>query len=420
MHGGLPWGKPTDFVHSDDGKLSYRTAKKWLYYNTFSAFFILTECVHTLLCTHMRMTYNARLFMFGAAGVLAALSLFLAPSAAFADTVPTVSTVQLVPQAATCAAPTVLSATPYVYDGAVNSFDIVLSDSSYVALGGTVGKDFTIPLQYINRRVDQSGNVTTHVDTPSIPVYGTFPISVTMLSAQAGKGICATTVTFTLQGPAAPVAPPTAFQPTTPTAPVEPTSTQSSATPTPTSSVPSTTAAATVSVSVVGGPVMSFSDTLTRICSTGQGALQLWLTLLTIYFVFIVAIVLSDVPSIKRSALASSAMVLVPLLALFALWYAAPDCRTSAWVGLVACLIAAGGLVALLQDRREVPQLPPAGPTPAKTPAAPVTPAAPTTAAKPVEPVAASTVPMKMPEPPAKPVVVSTAAATPASPAKSA
>ena len=345
--------------------------------------------------------------MLGAAGVLAALSLFLAPTAAFADTAPTVSTAQLVPQAAACATPTVLSTTPYVYDGAVNSFDIVLSDSSYVALGGAVGKDFTIPLQYITRRVDQNGTLTIHVDTPSIPVYGTFPISMTMLSAAQGKGICATTVSFTLQGPAAPVTPPAASQPAA--TPAQPTSTQSSTAPTPTSSVPSTTAAATVSVSVVGGPIMSFSDTLTRICSTDQGALQLWLTLLTIYFVFVVALVLSDVPSIKQSAIAASAMVLVPLLALFALWYAAPDCRSSVWIGLVACLVAAGGLIALLRDRG-IPLLPPSFPGVGNTPTAPTKPAAPATA---------STVPMKMPEPPAKPMAMPQAKpATPAQPVK--
>jgi hypothetical protein len=272
---------------------------------------------------------------------------------------PAVAAQQLVPQSgAACTAPLVLSVTPYVYNGALDSFDVTLADANYVALGGSAG-DVAIPMQLMSRWSEQNG-IRTHVDTQSIPVVGAFTVSLTMLSAEQGRGVCAATVTFTLQGPtAAPVTPRVSVQHIPPTrAPA--TSSATITSPAPASIATRGSSTAATSASVIANPFFSLSTSITHLCATNQGAYELWFTLLALYLVFIVAVVMSDVPAVKDSAPASTAIVLVPLLGLFALWYTIPTCRISVWIGVAACLIALGGLAALLQDRSKLPLLPPA------------------------------------------------------------
>jgi hypothetical protein len=288
--------------------------------------------------------------------LLAGTSLFLfalalTPAIASADTIPAVSVQQLVPGVTACAAPSVLSFTPYVYNGSLDSFEVVISDKSYVALGGTIGNT-SIPLQFISRWDQQGNTVRLHVDVSSTPVQGTLSVSLLMLSAQQGSGVCAGTVTFTLAGPSAPA--PTS-PPTTPT-PAK----------IPARQAPATTSSSTVSAipvitaSVIESPFSGLTSSVSRICSTNQGAYELWLTLLALYFVFVTAVVFSDVPAVRDAVAISAIVVLAPLIALFALWYGTPDCRVTVWVGIASCIVALGGLVGLLQDRGSVPLLPPA------------------------------------------------------------
>lgn len=272
------------------------------------------------------------------------------PGFARAETAPSVTAVQLLQNAPSCSAPQVLSVTPYVYNGTLQGFDAVVADGSYVAIGGNAGSE-AIPLQFISRWGQQNGAVRIHVDVPDVPVVGTMPVSLTMLAAKAGQGICAATATFTIKGPAVPRSVPSPISLT------KPASSSSQAAARATTSQSSTTPV--VAVTVTSNSLSNLAS-IARVCSTNQGAYELWLSLLALYFIFVTIVVFADVPNVRDSALASTAVILVPLLALFALWYIVPECRVSVWVGLAASLIALGGLAGLLQDRSKLPLLPPA------------------------------------------------------------
>jgi len=57
-------------------------------------------------------------------------------------------------------------------------------------------------------------------------------------------------------------------------------------------------------------------------------------------------------PSAMRSQEWIAAMIVVPFLLLFAIWYFAEACRVSAWVPVVATLMALAGLAAVFWDDR--------------------------------------------------------------------
>lgn len=179
------------------------------------------------------------------------------PGLAAADTSPSVSVQQLTPQnAPPCVAPTILSVTPYIYSGSMDSFDVVISDSSYVAIGGNAG-NVTVPLQFISRWGEQGGAVRLHVDIDAVPVVGTVPVSLTMLSAETGKGICAATVSFTVQGAASAAATPIKAPSAAPVKSQQP----GAGTTTASSSVSSTTpvVSVVVSASVLANPFSNLS-----------------------------------------------------------------------------------------------------------------------------------------------------------------
>ena len=96
-----------------------------------------------------------------------------------------------------CAPVSVANFTPYVYDGALHSFDFTISDPSYVALMGSVGNT-SIPFSLMTRRVDASGVLRVHVDIGTTPIRGTLPIKVTLLSSRTGSPVCLTVASMSL------------------------------------------------------------------------------------------------------------------------------------------------------------------------------------------------------------------------------
>src|SRR3989344_3726601 len=120
-------------------------------------------------------------------GILLAYAL---PLATHADQMVAVQTRQLLP-------PNGTSITPYVYGGALNSFDVTIDNPSYVALIGTVGNE-PIGFQYMTRDITANGQLRIHVDVP-LQLSNSGVITISLLSSQGGI-TCASTISFGIAG----------------------------------------------------------------------------------------------------------------------------------------------------------------------------------------------------------------------------
>src|SRR5262245_23671225 len=80
-------------------------------------------------------------------------------------------TAQLLPlgQANACPQLGVSGLTPYIYNGALHSFEFNVTDASYVSIAGSVGgKD--VPFYQMVRRAAPGGGLRVHVDIATTPV----------------------------------------------------------------------------------------------------------------------------------------------------------------------------------------------------------------------------------------------------------
>ncbi len=299
---------------------------------------------------------------------LFAVASFMLPIFASAATVSGLvsPTQQLLPRGAnTCAPLQVQSVNPYVYSNNLDSFDVTITDPSYVSVIGSVGNT-GIPLSFMNRRMNADGTLRIHVDIQSTPVNGILPVSLTLLSAPSGKPVCVSVVSFTLTGPAKPVK--TTPETTTPAAP-EPAPATNATTP---EEATQTSPFATASP-VVGGGLQS---SLTRACEAA-GPYQLWFILLALFMVVVGLVAFAEPPLGNKGPGVPLAAILVPLVLLLAFWYLAPACRVAGWIPVVLIVAAAIGLVTAFRDQ-EMPlvkktiQLPEAKQPPASTPAQPL------------------------------------------------
>ena len=95
----------------------------------------------------------------------------------------------------------------------------------------------------------------------------------------------------------------------------------------------------------------SMQNILKDICTAG-GAYRLWFILLVVYAVIVVATILGQpqMPMAIRTQEWTAAIIVVPFLLLFAIWYFAESCRVSAWIPVIATLIALAGLAAAFWD----------------------------------------------------------------------
>lgn len=306
-----------------------------------------------------------RVVCYGLAAAVLAVALNGMPSVASAAEVTTISN-QILPisQQNTCTPVQATNFTPYVYDGALNSLEFTMPDSSYVAIVGKIG-DTSIPLHYMTRRVESNGLLRIHVDTPSIPVSGTLPVEITMLSAQgAGAPICLTVVSTSLTGTAAPAAPvqPQSAQPTAPTTPAAPTTTTQPTTSTSnTSSSNNTGASATPTAVTTAAPTAGVTQSgLGGMCSTAQGAYRLWLVLLVLYVLVLAAVLWPEWPSSwewLRTPRYTSTWIVAPAVLLVLFWLVIPVCRGAIWMPIVAVLFGAAALFAAFRNHPRVAQL---------------------------------------------------------------
>ncbi|MEK7093174.1 MAG: hypothetical protein AAB927_01700 [Patescibacteria group bacterium] len=294
--------------------------------------------------------------MTSAAIAVVSIATFVLPVFASAATVSNLvsPTQQLLPRGAnTCAPLQVQSVNPYVYNGSLDSFDVTVTDASYVSVIGSVG-DAGIPLSFMTRRINADGALRIHVDIQSTPVAGTLPVSLTLLSAPSGKPVCISVVSFTLTGPAKPAI--TAPAPTASATPEPVTTTTATPEEETTSPLPTTSP-------VVGG---GLQNSLTKACEAA-GPYQLWFILLALFMVIVGLVAFAEPPLGNKGPGVPLAAILVPLVLLLGFWYFAPACRVAGWIPVVLIVAAAIGLVTAFRDQ-EMPlgkktiQLPDANP----------------------------------------------------------
>ena len=282
----------------------------------------------------------------------------VAPQYTFAST--SVAVRQVLPQnAQTCPALGVGDIHPYIYDGALHSFDISITDPSYVAISGEVDGTL-VSLRQISRWRRADGTLRLHIDVPTTPLRRVVPISITLLSARpGGKAITCLAVISTsfppVPVPAVPIpigkgeTPPQAGRPT-------PTSAQT------TKDASSSTAHVVTATNVLGGT-----------CGTPSGPVRLWTVLLVLYAMFATFLVLQKDKWLRMTREWDAVLIVGVFVALLLFWYLATSCRTSSWAPVVATLIACAGLMALMRgdDEKEKEVLLLKGPRPNTQPRAP-------------------------------------------------
>ena len=115
------------------------------------------------------------------------------------EVVHSVNTKALVSSAVSCETPVISSLKPYVYEGALHSFEFSVSDAFQVVVAGSAG-DTAIPLNYISRQAGENGDVKMRVNVSSEHIGSALPVSITTLSAKGvGHSVCITTLSFVLR-----------------------------------------------------------------------------------------------------------------------------------------------------------------------------------------------------------------------------
>ncbi len=293
----------------------------------------------------------------------------LLPGSAHADQTFSIETAQVLPpgQTTACQTPQVGVFTPYVYDGALQSFDLSLSDPSYVAVVGSAGET-SIPFTLMTRQIQSDGYLRIHADI-DVPIASTLPVTVTLLSAN-GQVTCVSVISTTVSASEAPVSTNT---PTTETEGPGATSYPSGPMGSGSGSEPGTlsegdyssavqppagglsgTATGAMATSVVSSSIGDMRTNLKDMC-VSMSPTNLWVILLVIYAIIVAGATLGEVPNkgTYKTELMTAAVV-VPLVLLFGLWYFADSCRTGAWVPVVTIVIALVGLYAAF---RKSPQM---------------------------------------------------------------
>ena len=305
-----------------------------------------------------------KLLLFVLASVAFSIVLAAFPIKAFALDA-TTQTRQVLPVGGNaCAQVSATNFTPYVYDGALHSFEFTISDPSYVALIGSVGNT-SIPFNLMTRRTDVAGMLRIHVDISPTAVAGGLPVSVTMLSARSGSPVCMTVVSanaVSVSGlsviPYTPVVTAPATQPTVSSAPAKPVVT---AAPKPASSTPIPTTQKVLTTSTATGSVVStLQNPFKNMCTSDASAYRLWLILLVLYMLIVGAILWAEFPmsvTWARTPERIATIILVLLLLLLAFWYFSISCRAALWMPLVAFLVAVLGLLAAFWNHPRVTQL---------------------------------------------------------------
>jgi len=300
------------------------------------------------------------------------------PGGAAAD-ISSVRTQQLLPVGGnTCTPLSAYDFAPYVYDKTLHSFAFTVSNSSYVALAGSVGGT-SVPFYLMTRHGDAMGALRVHVDIPTTPVSKGLLLSVTLVSAQGGgQPVCMSTVSMMVSGTTGSAEGSVSVSTTAPisitSVTTEAPSVPNDATGSAEGSEESTGVTETIAkIEEEGRPtsvpedegvvkestvlsIGSLQNKVVELCATGNRA-RVWIVLLAVYAVIAVIAVLAQFPaSWAYSTGQRTATLLTPLILLLGFWYFAESCRPTLWAPIAAILVALAGLAGIY---REYPQTKP-------------------------------------------------------------
>lgn len=299
---------------------------------------------------------------------LCALVGFILPSFALAAQIDDVGsqTRQVIPPGGLSCPPNIVtSITPYIYDNELHSFDVNISDTSYVALIASDGEAFA-PFWYMTRRINPDGTLRIHVDIQSRSLASPISIALTLLSSRPGLPTCLSIISFGVTG-SYPLINDEILSEKSPGAESSRTKTDSGSPSiiketfengTPQGPEQGSRPAAIESRATSSSVVARLND----LCA-GSGALWVWLVLLVLYIVAAAFTALAQPPLAHRNTAIPVAIMLVPLVVLIGLWYFSPGCRSSNWVPLALLAIAVAGLLGSFRERivpSNVIHLPPA------------------------------------------------------------
>ena len=301
-----------------------------------------------------------QLFLFTMLGSVLFVALIVLPTKASALEMTAQTSRVLPPGGNACALIVATAFTPYIYDGALHSFEFTVPDASYVALIGSAG-DTPLSFQLMTRSIDASGALRVHVDLEATPIRGTLPLQVTLLSARTGQPVCLSVVSINVgSGPtqtsvSAPQPKPVAT--VTPTTPKErPSTSADTVVPSTTSAEQAETADTTPTASVVS----SIWNPLRSVCASEASAYRLWLILLVLFTLVVGAALWAEFPMSlpwARTPERIATLILALLLVLLAFWYLSVPCRAALWMPLLAFLIAVLGLLAAFWNHPRVTQI---------------------------------------------------------------
>lgn len=283
----------------------------------------------------------SRRTIYGGLTAIALAALFALPGSAAASDDLAIQTGQVLPPGQnTCPALVVTGIQVYLQEDGVHSFDLSISDPSYVALVGTVG-DQLVPFNQMTRRINPDGSLRIHADINTMGVRGSLPVTVTMLSAAGGR-TCITAVAFSVHGNAGTVPTPTPAPGTTPGGAPSPAGGQGAPV-TPTAPVTGGKGTTTP----VGGVLAAGSlyRTLEAACG-GSGDVTLWLILLALYAVWAAFAALSSHRVLETRPFLRIAAIAAPAVLLILFWLIVAVCRAGWWVPIVTLLIGAAALYA--------------------------------------------------------------------------
>ncbi len=309
----------------------------------------------------------------------------MAVTPAHADTISS-QTAQVLPTGGTaCPHITTSNLTPYIYDGALHSFEFTVPDTSYVAVAGSVGNT-GLPFYLMTRWGAPASALKVHVDIETTLIEGTLPLTVTLLSAHgAGQPVCVTTVSMSVVKPGAVQTAPASSSGTPATPPTSSTYTpaQTSGGNTNTGKQGAISGGTAETPGIIGAPgnegiepsnpvsenatgvaqsatLGSLQSLASKACATAPAAQRTWLILLLAYALIVGLALWAEYPlslPSMRTPERVAAITLVLLLLLLGFWYFSADCRTALWMPLAAVLIAVLGLLAAFRNHPRVMQL---------------------------------------------------------------
>ena len=311
-----------------------------------------------------RTTQRVAAIAFISAAFCVSLSVF--PSSISADIVGTQTRALIAVAGSACVPLSAYGFTPYVYDGALHSFEFTVPDSSYVALTGTVGNT-SIPFQFMTRRGD-ANSLRVHVDVATTPISGMLPLSVTLVSSKGSQqSVCMATVVMAASS--AGVESNAVIKPQEmpgtgadagampPKASVSPSSQDNlpsllgKGAQSPTSTVSDLGVTSSVDTETTPSVFANLQNKIVASCMAISGAMRLWVILLAIYAAITAFAVFAQLPAPQTYSLGQRvATIVAPLVLLLGFWYLAETCRATPWALVAAIAIALLGVAGLYRS----------------------------------------------------------------------